>query len=131
MDYSELTPEEKLYDAIFDRTALGEVHHWLSDAGKKAINDLLNEFATSPHRHLTKAQSEREIKVLRLRFGFEPRTEAEKKKPHLSNCRSLEEVTPYFGVTRERIRQIEAKTLRMLRHPAYTRRLMPYLEGRI
>ena len=42
--------------------------------------------------------------------------------------RTLEEVGREFGITRERIRQIEAKALRKLRHPSYSRRLRGYLE---
>lgn len=141
MKYSELAPEEKLMCAIFGQPAwAGDVSHFLSDEGKKAVNDLLDEFVTKhhdhplPHLHVMPASRtfcERGVKILRLRYGFEPRTDAEKVQPHSSDARTLDEVKVYLGVTRERIRQIEAKTLRMLRHPVYTRQLKSYLEGRL
>lgn len=59
----------------------------------------------------------REEKVLRLRFGLDD-----------GHSRTLEEVGQVFGVTRERIRQIEAKALRKLRHPMRSKRLKDYLE---
>lgn len=60
--------------------------------------------------------SDREERVLRLRFGLED-----------GQCRTLEEVGQIFGVTRERIRQIEAKALRKLRHPSRSRKLKDFL----
>jgi len=59
----------------------------------------------------------REAKVLRMRFGIE-----------MSTDHTLEEVGKQFDVTRERIRQIEAKALRKLRHPSRSERLKSFLE---
>ena len=61
--------------------------------------------------------TEREQKVLRLRFGLDD-----------GRARTLEEVGKVFNVTRERIRQIEAKALRKLRHPSRSRKLKDYLD---
>jgi RNA polymerase primary sigma factor len=61
--------------------------------------------------------TDREQRVLRLRFGLED-----------GRARTLEEVGQEFGVTRERIRQIEAKALRKLRHPSRSKRLKDFLE---
>jgi RNA polymerase primary sigma factor len=81
--------------------------------------------ADAASRELLKAQldkvlgelTERERKVLLLRFGLED-----------GRARTLEEVGKEFNVTRERIRQIEAKALRKLRHPSRSRKLKDYLE---
>ncbi len=62
--------------------------------------------------------TEREEKVIRLRFGLED-----------GKVRTLEEVGQMFGVTRERIRQIEAKALRKLRHPSRSRKLKDYMDN--
>src|SRR5699024_6207391 len=60
----------------------------------------------------------REAKVLRMRFGID-----------MNNDHTLEEVGKQFDVTRERIRQIEAKALRKLRHPSRSEHLRSFLEG--
>jgi len=72
---------------------------------KEQLEDVLNTL------------SPREEKVLRLRFGLDD-----------GRSRTLEEVGQVFGVTRERIRQIEAKALRKLRHPSRSKKLKDYLE---
>ena len=59
----------------------------------------------------------REEMVLRLRYGLED-----------GHPRTLEEVGKEFGVTRERIRQIEAKALRKLRHPSRSKKLKEYMD---
>ena len=61
--------------------------------------------------------SEREQEIVRLRFGLDG-----------GRAKTLEEVGQEFGVTRERIRQIEAKTLAKLRHPQRSERLREFLE---
>jgi RNA polymerase primary sigma factor len=63
--------------------------------------------------------SARERRVVELRFGLMD-----------GQTRTLEEVGREFGITRERIRQIEAKTLSKLRHPSRAQRLRDYLEER-
>ena len=61
--------------------------------------------------------TDREKNVLRLRFGLED-----------GRTRTLEEVGKEFNITRERIRQIEAKALRKLRHPSRSKKLRDYLD---
>ena len=72
---------------------------------KETLGDVLNSL------------TEREEKVLRLRFGLED-----------GRSRTLEEVGKEFNVTRERIRQIEAKALRKLRHPSRSKKLKDFLD---
>ena len=78
-----------------------------------ATNEMLKDEISDILLTLT----EREEKVIRLRFGLED-----------GKARTLEEVGQLFGVTRERIRQIEAKALRKLRHPNRKKRLEEYVE---
>ena len=98
--------EENSYlgDFIEDETVLGPV----DAASKQLLKEQLNEILES--------LSERERKVLEMRFGLSD-----------GQGRTLEEVGAKFGVTRERIRQIEAKALRKLRHPIRSRKLRDYL----
>jgi RNA polymerase primary sigma factor len=98
--------EENSYlgDFIEDETVLGPV----DAASKQLLKEQLQEILTS--------LSDRERKVLEMRFGLAD-----------GQGRTLEEVGSEFGVTRERIRQIEAKALRKLRHPIRSRKLRDYL----
>jgi RNA polymerase primary sigma factor len=98
--------EENSYlgDFIEDETVTGPV----DAASKQLLKEQLHEILAS--------LSDRERKVLEMRFGLND-----------GQGRTLEEVGSEFGVTRERIRQIEAKALRKLRHPIRSRKLRDYL----
>jgi len=98
--------ESNLADFIEDQNAVAPVEVAARHLLAAAVGDVLVEL------------SEREQEVVRLRFGLED-----------GRPRTLEEVGRQFGVTRERIRQIEAKTLAKLRHPHRSDRLRDYLEG--
>lgn len=100
----------------------------INDEGDTSLGDLIkDEKALSPEEMATKVMlrkyleealnelTDREQQVLRLRFGFDDGQE-----------RTLEEVGKYFGITRERVRQIEAKALKKLRHPVRSKKLMDY-----
>jgi len=78
-----------------------------------ASQQLLKSQISDSLRKLT----ERERRIIQLRYGLED-----------GRYRTLEEVGREFGITRERIRQIEAKALRKLRHPTYSRKLRGYLD---
>jgi len=97
--------ESHLGDFIEDQQAIAP-----ADAAARA---LLNEAVGEALEELT----DRERKIVRLRFGLED-----------GQARTLEEVGKEFGVTRERIRQIESKTLAKLRHPIRSLRLRDYLD---
>ena len=98
--------EENSYlgDFIEDETVMGPVDAASKQLLKEQMQDILDSL------------SERERKVLEMRFGLLD-----------GQGRTLEEVGQEFGVTRERIRQIEAKALRKLRHPLRSRKLRDYL----
>jgi len=98
--------DSNLADFIEDTSAISPAHSATFAMLREEVNQVLDT--------LTK----REARVIRLRFGL---TE--------DGCpRTLEEVGAFFNVTRERIRQIEAKALRKLRHPTRRRRLRAFLE---
>ena len=84
----------------------------LSPADSAAFSMLRAELATA-----LESLTDRERQVVKLRFGLED-----------GRARTLEEVGKEFNVTRERIRQIEAKALRKLRHPSRSRKLKDYLD---
>jgi RNA polymerase primary sigma factor len=97
--------DASLSDFIEDHNSIRPADFASDALLKQALADTLAELAP------------REQRVLILRFGLED-----------GRCRTLEEVGVEFHVTRERIRQIEAKALRKLRHPKRSRRLRGYLE---
>jgi RNA polymerase primary sigma factor len=97
--------DSHLGDFIEDRNALPPV----DAASKQLLKEQIDEVLSS--------LTHREQRVLVLRFGLED-----------GRSRTLEEVGQEFNVTRERIRQIEAKALRKLRHPSRSRKLKDYLE---
>jgi RNA polymerase primary sigma factor len=97
--------DSDLGDFVEDRTTLPPAEVASRELLKAQLTNLLSEL------------SDRERRVLLLRFGLED-----------DRPRTLEEVGKEFNVTRERIRQIEAKALRKLRHPSRSRKLKDYLE---
>ena len=97
--------DSHLGDFIEDRNALPPADAATRQLLKEQIEDVLSTLTP------------REQRVLQLRFGLED-----------GRSRTLEEVGKEFSVTRERIRQIEAKVLRKLRHPSRSRKLKDYLE---
>lgn len=97
--------DSPLGNSIEDRNALPPVEAASKQLLKEQIGDVLDTLTP------------REQRVLQLRFGLED-----------GRSRTLEEVGKEFNVTRERIRQIEAKALRKLRHPSRSRKLKDYLE---
>jgi RNA polymerase primary sigma factor len=97
--------DSHLGDFIEDRNALPPVDAATRQLLKEQIDEVLSTLTP------------REQRVLQLRFGLED-----------GRSRTLEEVWKEFKVTRERIRQIEAKVLRKLRHPSRSRKLKDYLE---
>ena len=109
-------------DPVSLETPIGEEDDsHLGDFIKDERNQSPEEFATNEMlkdeiSEVLLTLTEREEKVIRLRFGLED-----------GKPRTLEEVGQMFGVTRERIRQIEAKALRKLRHPSRSRKLRDYM----
>ncbi|GIQ68004.1 RNA polymerase sigma factor RpoD [Xylanibacillus composti] len=97
--------DSHLGDFIEDQEALAPSDAAAYELLKEQLEDVLDTL------------TEREENVLRLRFGLDD-----------GRTRTLEEVGKVFGVTRERIRQIEAKALRKLRHPSRSKRLKDFLE---
>ncbi len=98
--------DSHLGDFIEDNNTLAPIEAALHGSMRGVVKDVLDSLTP------------REAKVLRMRFGIE-----------MSTDHTLEEVGKQFDVTRERIRQIEAKALRKLRHPSRSDKLKSFLEG--
>lgn len=96
--------DSHLGDFVKDERSMSPEEFTIHEMLKDEISDILLTL------------TEREEQVLRLRFGLDD-----------GSCKTLEEVGQMFGVTRERIRQIEAKALRKLRHPSRSRKLKDFL----
>ena len=97
--------DSHLGDFIKDESSLSPEEYTENEILKEEIDDVLQSLQP------------REQEVLRLRFGLKDGT-----------CHTLEEVGKKFNVTRERIRQIEAKALRKLRHPSRAKKLRDFME---
>ncbi len=97
--------DSHLGDFIEDQEAISPSDHAAYELLKEQLEDVLDTL------------TDREENVLRLRFGLDD-----------GRTRTLEEVGKVFGVTRERIRQIEAKALRKLRHPSRSKRLKDFMD---
>nr|WP_211334301.1 RNA polymerase sigma factor RpoD [Vagococcus elongatus] len=97
--------DSHLGDFIEDQDATSPAEHAAYEMLKEQLESVLDQL------------TDREENVLRLRFGLDD-----------GRTRTLEEVGKVFGVTRERIRQIEAKALRKLRHPSRSKQLKDFLE---
>jgi len=98
--------DSHLGDFIEDSNTLAPIEAAVYDSLRNVTKDILDSLTP------------REAKVLRMRFGIEMNTD-----------HTLEEVGKQFDVTRERIRQIEAKALRKLRHPSRSEKLKSFLDG--
>src|SRR4030066_268032 len=98
--------DSHLGDFIEDANSLAPIEAAVYDSLRNVTKDILDSLTA------------REAKVLRMRFGIEMNTD-----------HTLEEVGKQFDVTRERIRQIEAKALRKLRHPTRSEKLKSFLDS--
>ena len=98
--------DSTMWNLVSDTSVESPMEHATDKGLKETTTDVLT------------ALTEREAKVLRMRFGIDMNTD-----------HTLEEVGRQFSVTRERIRQIEAKALRKLRHPARSEQLRSFIDG--
>ena len=113
---------EKIRDPVSLETPIGEeedshLGDFVPDESNMSPEDFtIHEMLKEEISDVLLTLTEREEQVLRLRFGLDD-----------GSSKTLEEVGQMFGVTRERIRQIEAKALRKLRHPSRSRKLKDFL----
>ena len=83
---------------------------------RAVFGELISQLLREQLEQILETLSEREGEIIKMRFGFydEPMT--------------FQEISQYFGISRERVRQIEAKTMKKLRHPSRTQSIRDYLD---
>jgi RNA polymerase primary sigma factor len=83
---------------------------------RAVFGELISQLLREQLEQILETLSEREGEIIKMRFGFydEPMT--------------FQEISQYFGISRERVRQIEAKTMKKLRHPSRTQAIRDYLD---
>jgi len=112
-----MKPEHKLMCAIFGLPAQDDIYH--EEVDGISLHDALME-ALDSIKFGREGRDRRDKAIILMRFGFGSAD---------GRRMTLEEVGQQFWLTKERIRQIEAKTLRLLRHPSRTRKLRSYFES--
>jgi RNA polymerase primary sigma factor len=115
---------ESVREPISLETPIGQdeessLEDFIEDPGNLSLTERVAQMDMSERvREVLATMPPREERILKLRFGIDADSD-----------HTLEEIGQQFGVTRERVRQLEIKALRMLRHPARSKRLKPLVEG--
>jgi len=114
-----ISPGDKIISISSDDVKISESESTIEDENaEQPLDETINTGLSDSTREILSSLTPREAKVLRMRFGIDMNTD-----------HTLEEVGKQFDVTRERIRQIEAKALRKLRHPSRAHNLKSFLDN--